>query len=108
MYMLGLVTYFQLNRGYIAEELCVNKDNPITMCYGQCFLNKNLKLVTETEKQEAPVGKHKLEIPVFVMSEMKYSCNPVVNHASIAYTGYSHTVSADFSTAIFHPPALLS
>src|SRR5688500_9785475 len=39
IFKLGIITYFEANREYIAEVLCVNKAEPITMCYGQCFLD---------------------------------------------------------------------
>ncbi|HEY9007528.1 MAG TPA: hypothetical protein VIM75_15425, partial [Ohtaekwangia sp.] len=91
---------------YIATELCVNKDNPITMCYGKCFLDRNMKLVTETEKQEVPTGKHKLEIPVFMLSQISYTLTPAGAHLSESYTEYCDTIPTDFTAAIFHPPAL--
>ncbi|MGY6523377.1 MAG: hypothetical protein ACXIUD_16725 [Mongoliitalea sp.] len=33
---------FQLNRSFIAEMFCENKDLPMSECQGSCYLNKQL------------------------------------------------------------------
>ena len=40
----GLVArvLFELRRGFIASELCVNRAVPASTCHGQCFLKKRL------------------------------------------------------------------
>ncbi len=44
---------FELNRKYIAAELCVNKNKPELHCNGKCYLMKKLKQAQEKEaKQE--------------------------------------------------------
>ncbi|MGH1366077.1 MAG: hypothetical protein ACRBF0_21135 [Calditrichia bacterium] len=48
-YFLGILTPvipvidFQMRWDYIAKNLCVNKDNPISTCAGKCYLNKKIK-----------------------------------------------------------------
>ncbi|HLZ87173.1 MAG TPA: hypothetical protein VKQ52_08035, partial [Puia sp.] len=37
-----LIAGFQVNRDYIASNLCVNRLNAISCCKGKCFLNKSL------------------------------------------------------------------
>src|SRR5258708_5989006 len=44
LYKAGLFTLYQLNRDYITSNYCVNKDRPITMCYGKCFLERGLSI----------------------------------------------------------------
>ncbi|UTW62327.1 hypothetical protein KFE98_20365 [bacterium SCSIO 12741] len=39
---------FKINQDYIAEVLCINRNEPITMCYGQCYL------VDQLEYQQTP------------------------------------------------------
>nr|WP_294901120.1 hypothetical protein [uncultured Pedobacter sp.] len=45
---------FELNRNYIAENLCVNKDKPELKCHGKCFLMKKL---AEAEKKQQADGR---------------------------------------------------
>ena len=40
---------FELRKEYIIANLCVNRDNPITVCGGVCYLAKN---VADAKKQE--------------------------------------------------------
>jgi hypothetical protein len=42
---------FELNRPYIAEYFCVNKDKPLLHCDGKCYLARKLKEAEEKEKQ---------------------------------------------------------
>ncbi|MCS6822453.1 MAG: hypothetical protein NZ551_11380 [Microscillaceae bacterium] len=48
---LWLVAYVELNREYIAEVLCINKNRPEMACQGQCHINQ---IYQETEEQEQP------------------------------------------------------
>ena len=34
---------FEINREYIAKNLCINRDEPITVCGGKCYLQKQLE-----------------------------------------------------------------
>lgn len=42
---------FKLNRKYIAEKLCENRDKPRLRCHGKCYLIKMKKKAAE-QKQE--------------------------------------------------------
>lgn len=42
---------YDLNKGFIAQELCVNKDKPSLNCEGKCYLNKQLKKAQQ-QKQD--------------------------------------------------------
>ncbi|MBW3470301.1 hypothetical protein [Arthrospiribacter ruber] len=41
---------FQLNRSFITEMFCENKDIPMSQCNGQCFLNKQLDQATQDQE----------------------------------------------------------
>ena len=41
---------FKLNQQYISVNLCVNINKPEVMCYGSCYLNKQLAKNKEQEK----------------------------------------------------------
>ncbi|HVS93479.1 MAG TPA: hypothetical protein VHE59_15675 [Mucilaginibacter sp.] len=40
---------FELNRKYIAEHLCINRDKPWMHCNGHCYLAKKLKQADEKQ-----------------------------------------------------------
>ncbi len=43
---------FEINRNYIAKELCENKSRPWMNCNGRCYLMKKLKQAEEKEKKQ--------------------------------------------------------
>ena len=46
---------FNLRRDYIAEILCINRDEPVTFCGGECYLNLQLeKLLSKNQSQMLP------------------------------------------------------
>ncbi|MDR7131440.1 hypothetical protein J2X69_003804 [Algoriphagus sp. 4150] len=42
---------YELNKAYIIENFCINKDKPAMNCDGKCFLAERMK--AEKEKQDA-------------------------------------------------------
>jgi hypothetical protein len=106
-YKLGVITYFQLNREFIAEVLCINKEKPATMCHGQCFLKKKLDLTEDAPKipASAPTGKEKIEFPTFIVSELLYSLQPI-SQLGVNNTNYFRTSSPVMLGAPFHPPTV--
>ncbi len=49
---LMVIAGFELNRGYISQHLCVNRDNPNMNCRGKCFLTKELHQDQHRKNQE--------------------------------------------------------
>ncbi|GLU54422.1 hypothetical protein Dfri01_38830 [Dyadobacter frigoris] len=48
----GTIVYFRLNQEFIARTLCENREQPLAMCYGKCYLAKILKQQKEQEDKE--------------------------------------------------------
>jgi hypothetical protein len=44
---------FELNRKYIAENLCENRDKPAMHCCGLCYLNKSMQKAEKEEKNQS-------------------------------------------------------
>lgn len=102
----GAVAYYRINRDYIAENLCVNRDKPMLNCNGQCYLAKKLKAAEEKEQKS---NSERLEkMPEVVLSFQ--SIQPVFTAQFIpAIVVENHfTVSEFFPNAaangFFHPP----
>lgn len=55
---------YAINYEYIVQNLCVNRDQPILMCSGKCYLNE--ELAQETEDMEPKPYKN---------SGIKFECN---------------------------------
>lgn len=94
---------FFLNRSYIAENLCVNKDKPMMHCNGKCYLAKKLK---DQEKQnQSPVSKtEKFDLQPFFIPESFSLKNAVTVFKPQYFTKNEKSVST-FRASIFHPPS---
>jgi hypothetical protein len=52
-----LVAGYEMNRNYIAAELCVNKAKPAMHCNGKCYLAKKIKDEEAQQKQQRTSSK---------------------------------------------------
>jgi hypothetical protein len=104
IFKLGIITYFEANRDYIAEVLCINKEKPMTMCYGQCFLDRNLKLADDETSKEAPAtSKVKIENSIFLGSNFD------IHLIKASFDTHFNSSPEDLYTftsgrTLFHPP----
>lgn len=104
-YKLGVITYFQFNRDYIAEVLCINRDKPITLCQGQCFLDARLDLTPDdtTGDDTVPVNKDRIELPTFLITT--YTCAFLKQSSpDPANSRYFFHTSPGYCGTPFHPP----
>tara|TARA_Y100000815_G_C13112332_1_gene413588 strand:+ start:25 stop:429 length:405 start_codon:yes stop_codon:yes gene_type:complete len=107
-FALKLLIYieFKVKQDFIAEVLCVNRDKPITMCGGKCYLNKQLNKLEEQEN----------DIPDIIYKEIQ-SC--VLSLATFTLKNNSYYIPEVFTQkskisilnghllAVFHPPQFL-
>lgn len=93
---------YSLNKTYIAQNLCENKNKPSMHCNGKCYLNKKLK---EEEKQRVPVSqKATPEIQLFIVNNsVEISTNISILNLS-PYEWYNTLGTVSHPHSIFHPP----
>lgn len=92
---LWIITSFQINREYIASNLCINRFDKIPTCKGQCFLTKELnKEQNENKRNITTIEKDSIFIaPHFVVIQTpKYSKSILKNkfsfHKATKYTSF--------------------
>jgi hypothetical protein len=104
---LWIITSFQINREYIASNLCINRFDKIPTCKGQCFLNNELsKEQKDNKKNLTTIEKESIFIaPQFtVIQNPKYSKN-------ISKNKFSFIKATEYSSFLFNfenPPELVS
>ena len=104
VFKLSIITYFQANRDYIAEVLCINKEKKITTCYGQCFLDRHLAIADEeNDDQAAPASKVQVETSIFLMSGIYFDLNRKFSLQPLPYSRQS-LYAYDLTHTLFHPP----
>lgn len=102
------MAWYELNKEYVAAELCENKDKPELNCCGKCYLNKQLKKVDNPKEdgKQLPEKNRKIElaefIPVIIDVEISHSISPQKNDVHDTYQDF---IGYHPYTSIFHPPA---
>lgn len=103
---LWIITSFQINREYIASNLCINRFDKIPTCKGQCFLTKELnKEQNENKRNITMIEKDSIFIaPHFVVIQTpKYSKSILKNKFSF----YKATKYNSFLFNFENPPELV-
>src|SRR6187402_553590 len=56
---------FELNKKYIATQLCENRDKPLLHCNGKCYFMKRIKQASDKEKSDERQSQKNLFQEVF-------------------------------------------
>ena len=94
---------YMINKDYIAEFLCINKDKPEMACGGKCHLMKEL----EKDQKELPKGLKISfeEYPIGFVKLYQKSSKKVFDFLFKQNFGNEQNYSYLFSQEVFHPPA---
>ena len=92
---------FELNKEYIRDVLCVNRDKPITICGGSCYLKNRLD--EEQSKTTSSSSSTKRMAMAFYFEEISKVFIPLSWNVLI-YADLQAKYSSPFIKGIFHPP----
>lgn len=101
--MLWSVGAFYLNRQYIAKNLCVNRLDPVTICEGSCYLEKQISKEREKD-QQLPDIKLK-DIQLFCQARDIQAIITVADKENPPLPYPPQLYTYDYHSRIFHPPA---
>lgn len=104
----GVIAWYEVNKDYVAQELCENKDKPQLECNGKCYLKKQLNKVdneTPTDK-EAPAKKHKNELPEYLSISDDFYLAPTFQPNNTQTDHYRDLYHYTLITSVFHPPSI--
>ncbi len=106
---LGIIAWYEINKDYIAKNLCENRDKPQLKCCGKCVLKRQLQKADEnnTDTKQLPGSKSEKEsIPVFIASaQITYGEFISVKEASVYCDYYHSSTGYDPLVSVFHPPS---
>ncbi|HEX9513564.1 MAG TPA: hypothetical protein VF939_23900 [Puia sp.] len=94
---------YQLNKDYIAANLCENRDKPQMKCEGRCYLCKRLKN-EEKKDQENPErrAENKFEsIPFQLGFALTHPASRII---IVNYPRFQEAIYNSFMLSFFHPP----
>ena len=94
---------FELNRDFIAKNLCENRSKPKSHCNGKCHLKKELQKEEQRNESSGSSTNLKNELLQFTVTEDKliFFETPLINNN---FTFYFESKSLTIKPEIFHPP----
>jgi hypothetical protein len=101
-----MIAAYEINKDYIAKNLCVNRARPSCCCKGKCFLQK--KLIADEEQQQ-PTGKSthpdtQVELFLQKLIQIDFRLPALINQHNFFYLNGS---SQEFAPSFFQPPKCL-
>ncbi|WP_396191795.1 hypothetical protein [Flavobacterium sp.] len=103
---LWIITSFQINRDYIASNLCINRFDKIPTCKGQCFLNNELsKEQKDNKKNLTTIEKDTIFIaPQFIAIQKPNFYKSISNNTFSTYKAPKYN---SFLFSFENPPELV-
>jgi hypothetical protein len=103
---LGVLAYYNLNKDYIAKNLCVNRNKRGSKCCGKCFLTKQLNKVDDTDwGKNLPNKIEKNEPFVYVITAKFTFRNLQTASLSVKNPARQNMHGSILPHSFFHPPA---
>lgn len=103
---MGILIDFSIHQEFIASVLCIEKDQPITTCYGSCYLSDQLNKTEQQKKGQAPRSNNeRVEITLF--HDTQLANQPTLLSIQQEKAKGLHKCAFHPQTAlseIFHPP----
>jgi len=94
---------YEMNKEYIAKNLCENKEKPKSTCNGKCHLAKELKKQDKKENQTSNSQKEKYENQFYSeVKKLDTFCLDATNKQLVVF--YQFTNYANYLDSIFQPP----
>jgi len=99
-----VILEYQVNKEFIAKNLCINRAKPSCCCQGKCYLNK--KMAADQSDQQTPgKGGQKEETTLQLFEENDLLPQPFMVGVNIIHsTRYIDPFTQDHSLSQFEPP----
>ncbi len=98
---------FNIRKDFIVKTLCINKYESITTCGGSCYLNRQLEISFEEQKQEDDIAHRSLPFSFYneAFTSLEFSLYPTIEKLTLYIWKYENL--PDFSLeSIFRPPRI--
>jgi len=105
---IGILIDFKINQDFISKVLCINREKPMIMCNGKCYLSEQLKKAEEQEEKQPPTNtKERLEvIYYYAKSSFDFPFDPDCFLSKLNPACIAEFYTSSFIADIFHPPKL--
>ena len=99
-----LIVEYQVNKDFIAKNLCVNRAKPSSCCQGKCYLKK--KIASDESQQQAPGnGGQRDETPLQLSLQRNIVPQPLLTEIrSVRASRYIEASTQEHTLSQFQPP----
>eukprot|EP00172_Hildenbrandia_rubra_P002992 Plantae.Rhodophyta-Hildenbrandia_rubra.ctg43154.p1 GENE.Plantae.Rhodophyta-Hildenbrandia_rubra.ctg43154~~Plantae.Rhodophyta-Hildenbrandia_rubra.ctg43154.p1 ORF type:complete len:110 (+),score=4.23 Plantae.Rhodophyta-Hildenbrandia_rubra.ctg43154:420-749(+) len=106
---LGIAAWYEVNKDYVEDVFCINKNKPEMNCHGKCYLNKQLTKLdksADTQQKDAPQTSKKVEIVEYLLTNI-WSVSEQITYedALTHHAHYTHQSSRLLIGSVFRPPS---
>jgi len=103
---------YEIFKDYIAKNLCVNRSKKNCCCHGKCFLEKQVKIASETDdndknKQEPKAIQTSKDVSEFIVTKQNILPCPAEIVLSPLFCSISIKRVNEFAFNVFIPPKYL-
>ena len=103
----GTLVWFSVERSYIIQELCENREVDESQCKGNCVLQKNLSIDNQQKSAEDEAVLVQLESLNFILPDASPAHSEAPNQKTLGpILDQGHTSSIVIE--VFHPPRIES
>ena len=95
---------YSLNKTYVANTLCINKQQPQMHCDGKCFLAKEKQNEQKQDQQSNNTKREKFEVQPFFLPE-EIILEGALAFITAPYCKPGNIMLSDYQQVVFHPPA---
>lgn len=108
MHKVFTIADYVIHQEYIAEVLCINKEEPELKCNGKCHLAKELNKSENSEKENKNSNNTKIDLPISILNVCTF-CEKIVfiNQSKLIKDNYLANYSFLFTHRINKPPITL-
>ncbi|WP_419213064.1 hypothetical protein ACNR9Q_02730 [Maribacter sp. X9] len=96
------IVEFVINKDYIVEFLCINKDKPMLNCDGKCYLAKMIQKEQKDRHQNLPSADLR-DYPIGFVQIFDFDFSTVEPSKHVILS-FQHLTTRQFLPRIFHPP----
>ncbi len=97
---------YLINKEYIATVLCEEKDDPISICKGSCYLIKELKQKQEESQNKQLPQRIKLNLPfIHTTSNLEFNVNNMAIRCK--FNAFDTHIAKQYALDIPTPPPRL-
>jgi hypothetical protein len=91
---------FEMNSSYIQSELCINKDNPESSCFGKCYLSNQIE--KNQERKQSP--EYQINKQTFYLPVLKENKSASITENTTHSFGYHFLYSNNYTSSLLRPP----